>query len=64
VQQTSVSKDYLRWHEEYEKASTDLKEIEKKQRGERNKIEELENELEQNLYLLGKEENDDSYSKG
>jgi hypothetical protein len=57
-------KDYLRWHEEYEKASTDLKEIEKKQRGERNKIEELENELEQNLYLLGKEENDDSYSKG
>lgn len=46
-------KDYTKWAEDYRHARTDLVQIEKKKRGEPNRIEELEDCIEQNLILLG-----------
>ena len=46
-------KDYQRWYEEYSAARTDLNQIEKKKKGEPNRIEDLEDMIEQNLLLIG-----------
>eukprot|EP01038_Epipyxis_sp_PR26KG_P007375 gene7375-10046_t len=45
--------DYSRWNHEYNKARTDLAQIEKKKRGEKNLIEDLENAIEMKLRVLG-----------
>jgi len=44
---------YNNWNERYKEAKTDLNEIDKKKRGEKNSIELLEEEIEKNLLLLG-----------
>lgn len=44
---------YENWSAQYKIASTSMTEIEKKKRGEKNAIEDLENEIENNLTLLG-----------
>ena len=41
------------WQAQYQQARTDIAEIEKKKRGETNRIEQLEEEIESNLLLLG-----------
>lgn len=46
-------KDFTCWQIEYNRVLTDLTEIEKRTRNEPNKIEELEDVLEQSFYLLG-----------
>lgn len=51
---TLREKDFVRWKDEYDRVSTDLREVEKKNKGDaKNKIEELEDVLEQSLFLLG-----------
>jgi phospholipid-transporting ATPase len=45
--------DYKRWATEYAAARTDLNQMDKKKKGEANRIEELEDIIEQNLVLLG-----------
>lgn len=46
-------KNFLEWHKQYRSASMDLDEISAKKRGDPNLIEQLEDELEQDLLLLG-----------
>ncbi len=46
-------KDFQRWYEDYQRARTDLGQIEKKKKGVKNDIEDLEDALEQGLSLLG-----------
>lgn len=46
-------KDFYRWLEEYSNARTDLVQMEKKKKGEPNKIEDMEDAIEQGLNLIG-----------
>lgn len=45
--------EYHSWTNAYQRASTDIRELEKRKKGENNKIDELEDFIEQNYLLLG-----------
>lgn len=62
---TLRDKDFERWKDEYDRVVTDIKEIEKKNKGDpKNKIEELEDILEQSLFLLGATAIEDKLQQG
>lgn len=46
-------KDFQRWNDEYSAVRTDLNQMEKKKKGEPNRIEDLEDMIEQGLILIG-----------